>query len=1041
MRSRLATTTTTALLLTLGAVTLAGALSLTACKREREREEVSGLLVILPRDADATVTRTSGAAARYLEAIAGRSVTVLPLDPDAPDAVATAARRQRAGLVLVLEGERFDPARIDGARVEALGEWGFVLETQELGDWRSPLGGEGATVVWTAGASRLAEQYAVYELLRRLGARFFHPEQEYIPRHDKADLRALARRPTALHRVDASGAARDYTPDFDQRSWSFHGSHPLEILEPFSDGDFPFDQAERVNDWIVKNRGNRAKGLGRGVAGEEARSRRQRELVELHALLGFPSGVGITLHNQQQGASAVIDPSGDVPVKQQIEDYVAKRLAASPDAISFGIHFGPTEVTTTPDRETVDWINWAGRKALALRPDIRVEINNHISGAQPTPNFDDLGCPPGTNEDGRGDYYDLAFHTDPRFSVSVHTVMFYPLEGPARVYNQRSFAHKLCLMKRASAQGRPLKYFPEGSWWLSFDNPVPVYLPLYMATRARDIELIKPLLAARGGGTLHSHHMFNSGQEWGYWQQDYAVGLMHWNADVTLDDVLGELLDPLCPPAQLAEGCAARTRATAVLRELMAHQEDMFLEQVDWRGRPGGRYLYFAGEDAGDELAALAGFEFRPVVVRLDEVAGWEQAQLDHLRDTDLQALAEAERLHAGWLEALVGLQPEVPEAGRPWLDEIVDGVEINLLRAQHARGLYAAVVSRREAELRGAPEPAKAAAADWARAEQALARAEQVVRRREAAYRYPVAQTHGGGVTPETAVDNGTTYGFRVHTKTHLLTYWRSRHEAARALIEDAGPLDAGALALTPALAAPGQALSVTWPESQEELSATLTVGARALAPPQDALALGEGASFWPVAGSLRVGDVSAKVSGGVARASIRARSEPGALALVEPRSELAQMVLKTVFPAVRWAWLPGPEPRGLVWAADVDGDGVVPYSALALAPAAAGAGAGADFSTSPISLRVPLAFGKRDRSMQMEQVVFRGAVQRGVIQSPVHMTGELVLDDVVGALIELAGYEREGALKTLGGLLGFDPAAPPASVRFAADVALTPE
>ena len=54
------------------------------------------------------------------------------------------------------------------------------------------------------------------------------------------------------------------------------------------------------------------------------------------------------------------------------------------------------------------------------------------------------------------DYYDLAFHTDPALGVSVHTVMFYPLEGAARVYAQQSFAHKRCLMQKASGAGRPL---------------------------------------------------------------------------------------------------------------------------------------------------------------------------------------------------------------------------------------------------------------------------------------------------------------------------------------------------------------------------------------------------------------------------------------------------------------------------------------------------------------------------------------------------------------------------------------------------------
>ncbi|MEZ4426398.1 MAG: hypothetical protein R3A51_01760 [Nannocystaceae bacterium] len=1005
---------------TLLALTLAAGLS--ACKKS----EPAGVLVIAPPDAAEITERTLQAAQGYLETLSGSAPVVVRLDPNDEGGVEAVARERRAGLVLVLEAERYAASGIDEARLTALGEDGFVLETRDVGDWENGLGDAGATLVTTAGNSTLADQYAVYEFLRRLGARFYHPEEEFVPTHEPSVLRQLARTPTLLHRGDSG----DYTPDFTRRSWSFHGAHPLEHLEAFSDGDHPIDEAVHVNDWIVKNRGDRFKGAGRGVSSEESRARRVAELDALRVLLGFPTGSGITLHNQQQGASAVVDPSSEIPPKQQIETYVAERLAENTEGISFGIHFGPTEVTVTPDQETVDWINWAGQAALALRPDIAVEVNNHISGGQATPNFDDLGCPPGTNDEGRGDYYDLAFHSDPRFGITVHTVMFYPLEGPARVYNQQTFAHKLCLMEKASAAGRPLTYFPEGSWWLSFDNPVPVYLPLYIGARVRDIELVRPLLATRGGGTLEGHHMFNSGQEWGYWQQDYAVGLLAWNADLSLTSVLGELLDPLCAPSAWQQ-CAARDKAIAVMTALIEHQRSMFLERSDFRGRPGGLYLYFAGEDPADELAALAGFEFRPVPVGLDEVAGgFDQATIDQFRATDLAALAEAAALHEGWLAELTALRDEVPPLGRPWLDEIVDGVEINLLRARHARSLYAVAAGLREAALAGG-DPLTATQADWDAAEQALAAAEQVVRRREEGYRYPPAQTHGGGLTPETAVDNGTTYGFRVHTKTHLLTYWHNRHQEVHALRTGEAPLDADAVALTPALAAPETPLAITWP-SGADVSGQLMVGALSAAPPTAELDL-TGESYWPVTGELTVDGASVALVGGVARASIRAGSDAGALTLVEPDSTLAQQVLQTIFPAIDWGLLPD----GVVMAVDADDDGVAPYTALVHADATV---EGAAFTSAAFDTKLPIALDGAERTLAMQGVVLAGTIAGDQLTSPVTMSGQLVLADLVDALIELAGFDEAGALMTLSGILGFDPAAPPEAVAFTAEIAITP-
>ena len=53
-------------------------------------------------------------------------------------------------------------------------------------------------------------------------------------------------------------------------------------------------------------------------------------------------------------------------------------------------------------------------------------------------------------------------------------------------------------MQKASAAGRKLIWFPEGSWWLSYDNPIPVYLTLYIATRANTEKTFKEFLEDNG---------------------------------------------------------------------------------------------------------------------------------------------------------------------------------------------------------------------------------------------------------------------------------------------------------------------------------------------------------------------------------------------------------------------------------------------------------------------------------------------------------------------------------------------------------------
>lgn len=1022
-----------------GRLLAAGWLVVAGCHDQtREGTLSASVLVVVPDDTDELGAELAETARSTLGTISGLPAITVAVPDDRYDELTDLehlAARHRAGLVVVLEAERLAGDVVGPDQLASLGEQGFWLDTHDVGGWANRLGDDepGATVVLSAGAARLPRQYAVVELLRRLGVRYFHPEQQYLPHHDPADLRALARRPTLLTR---EGPA--HRPDFAWRSWSFHGAHPLEHLEAFSDPSHPIDEAVHVNQWIVSNFGNRFRGAGRGVVSEEQLAIRAAQLDELREHLGFAQGTGITLHNLQQGASSEIDPSLPVPVREQIERVVAGKLADMPDAQWFGIHFGPTELTTTPDEETVQWIDWAGQAALRLRPDIRVEINSHVTGSQPSPHFDDLGCPNGTNDEGRIDYYDLPHHADPRLGISVHTVMFYPLEGPARVYDQRSFAHKRCLMERASTQGRPLQWFPEGSWWLGFDNSVPMYLPLYMWARARDVELLRPLLAARGGGTLDGHRMFDSGHEWGYWQQDYLAGLLAWNADATLDQVLGEILDPLCEPADWRDGCEARREAIAVVQEIIEHQRELFLRREDFRGRPGGVYAYFAGEEQGDELAAASGLEFRPVRVSFGEVLDWDEEAMAHFRATDLAALHEAAEAYEGWRARLVALQPVVPTEGQPWLAEVIDGVEIDGLRAAQAAELYEAVLRYREVELSGENSPGIEAYPHSLAALEVLARAQKVIARRERSYRYPPAQTYGGGVTEATGVDNGTTYPYRVYTKTHLLTYWLDRQMQVTQLIVGRGIDDGPALELSEALDHEGAPLQVSWPPL-EGLEGTLRIGELSLQPPDDELLLGDGPGYWPV--SAELGSVSGPLSvrGGVARSDVRATTPAGGMALLYPDDPSAEGVLAGVLPSLRWAWVP--EPMALVLAPDGDGDGSVRFDELVYAQVVQGDEAG--FDTAPVELELPVALssGGTALTITVGQAVLSGRLDADGLVSPITLDGQLRVDDIVKAAIELAGFDEAGTLALLGGVWGFDPADPPQWVPIVAELTVSAE
>jgi hypothetical protein len=537
--------------------------------------------------------------------------------------------------------------------------------------------------------------------------------------------------------------------------------------------------------------------------------------------------------------------------------------------------------------------------------------------------------------------------------------------------------------------------------------------------------------------------MFNSGHEWGYWQQDYAVGLWHWNADVTLDEVLGEIADPFCKPEEWDTGCAARSEAVAVLKELIKHQRGMLLARKDWRNRPGGLYAYLAGEDPADEIAAVTGLEFRPVRVSFSVVQRWDAAELKHFRGTDLDALEEMETEHEGWLDRLRKLESQVPPAGRPWLDEIVDGVEINLLRARQTHRLYDAVLTYREAVLAKTSNPRGKALPRLSEAEQALKQAELVIRRREKRYRYPAEQMYGGGVTPETAKQNGTTYPYRVHTKTHLLTYWHNRHVRARDVLDGrtGGATD---LVLSPTVALPGAPLTISWPR-MADLSADVTLGSVKLTGEERGVSLGPGEGFFPVTGELKHCAVkpctSLPVKGGVVRAQKLAKSPPKSLTLIEPDSPVAQSVLGPLFPAVRWAVLEGTEPQAIIFAPDLSGGGDPSFRHVFRVPLATRSGG--RFTTAPVSLPLPIpnpGTGAQELTLEVTGLVLAGTItEKKGLASSVRLSGALSIADLVKALIDMAGFDEEGAHAVLGSVLGYDPKKPPQTAAFTGEIAIS--
>jgi hypothetical protein len=117
-----------------------------------------------------------------------------------------------------------------------------------------------------------------------------------------------------------------------------------------------------------------------------------------------------------------------------------------------------------------------------------------------------------------------ATQREPQLSGSgilVHSVMCYSVSEPsAPVYGNKN--QRFMLQTAMKEQPRRETWFwPESSYWVGFDTPIPLLLLPYLDARYQDIETMVAL-------GVNGHLTFTSGWEWGYWLIDWSIARWSW---------------------------------------------------------------------------------------------------------------------------------------------------------------------------------------------------------------------------------------------------------------------------------------------------------------------------------------------------------------------------------------------------------------------------------------------------------------------------------------------------------------------------------
>jgi len=569
------------------------------------------------------------------------------------------------------------------------------------------------------GGSLLAVQWGVYDLMERLGVRYFHPEQTLYP--------------TALRWPDAPIKLVEQ-PAFADRSFHLHTTHPIELSAPLGGNTAAYQKA--WIDWNVKLRHSSVDGYDEGAIGSHAYDR------------GFPRGTGLNLVETQQGGVPVIDPTDPRPESEQMAaaiDRVMAPVDGMPEPTRFGFSFNPSEFTTADEQTTVDRLTFVTQYVRAHWPGAEVRTINHGTAEPAGPVY-------GVR------FFDLSQFAPPELGVEVHTLMFYDLDRPAPVYGNADF-HELRDWIVAEQAHRRITYYPETSWWLTFDLPVPLYLaPVSLEARDHDLQLLAPYATgddAAATGVV-GHKAFTSGQEWGYWLIDYCTARMTWQLDLGWVGCLDHV--------------ASAFAGGDDLRDLLV---EVGRAQVDPLRDP-DLLAMLVGSDDGTETAAAAGIVFHPLPPSPAAILAWDDATVAQFQARSLDPLPVLAATYEGWATRADAIAAAQDDARRPWIAEIADGLRITGLRAAHAHAIYTTTLALRAA-IHAHDYAAVASAGDAvADATSLTDKARAIVTTREAGYRYPLELSIAGDeVGTPGAIPNATIYPYRYLSRTHRLFYW----------------------------------------------------------------------------------------------------------------------------------------------------------------------------------------------------------------------------------------------------------------------------
>lgn len=602
---------------------------------------------------------------------------------------------------------------------------------------------QGLVVLHLEAASFEGVSCALYGLLQdKLGYLFYHPRGTILPKHVSWPL--------------PDSFVMEGIPRFEKKGFHLHTLHPTELAEQLFDPDHPGALAavKEYLDWLARNRQNVVQFyLVRGV--DSARwTAHAGKIVEYAHQRGILAGIQISISMLQQRAFQAIRLLRPFPsYRKQIDRALDWLFQVKWDFVTvdplLGEHlpdlsrYLPSTAAYLVRRIADEYKTAVFLSTHVIRggKEIRGEAS---TVAEPDDDLPERNLNRSWNEPG----------------VMIHTVMCYSVSEPeAPVYGNRNLRF---MLERAMAENtrRESWFWPESSYWITFDNSVPLFLLPYLDVRRQDMEAMEEI-------GMPGHITFSSGWEWGYWLFDWSIARWSWRHVENRGSADPEPFDSLYV---LFPGSSMNS-----LWKQALELQNLFLKER-------GLLKYMSALPPFAELFWPFNRPFQPVpeislrtLLKSGGETGFEE--LNRVCG-DLADYANGmERIIGGLDEEMTGHPPLSDMAGRLVLfGELTRGLKVTVLRARHRRLTILALAAAMGTGPREKEKSRELLAQAAATRQEAL----ELVRRQEKLYRYPVENL-------ARRRKSLTAYGFGYLYPVSTLFFWEREEEQVRRLRFDA--------------------------------------------------------------------------------------------------------------------------------------------------------------------------------------------------------------------------------------------------------------